>query len=484
MAGGISGENEIMTKGINEKMHPDEVKAAHILVVDDDRGIRRSIQLILQAQGFVVEEARSGEDALSLLDRNIYDVVLSDLVMKGLSGMDVLQHSKRTSPDSEVIMMTAHGSIDNAVQAMRMGAFEYLTKPFNEDELLIVVSKAIERNRLRVRVRTLERSMQAQFGVSNILTINDKMKQLIRSAISVAQTDSNVLITGESGTGKELIAGLIHTKSQYGDKPFIPVNCGGLPEQLLESELFGHVKGAFTGAVSNKKGLVEEADGGTLFLDEIAETSPTLQVKLLRFIQNGEIRRLGENVTRRVKVRIVAATNKNLQEAMQNGEFREDLYYRISVIPLHIPPLRERPEDIQLLAQHYLRFYSEKFHKDIRHISQEAQNLLLQYAWPGNVRELVNAIEHGVALCSGDTLGPTELPLSIQQKEAVPVGGEGLTSGTLADIERNYILKVLQLTGWNQKKACGILGLSKTTLYRRLKEYSIQPRRMIEASTD
>ncbi len=451
---------------------------ATLLVVDDDPNVRKVLVAQLKDAGFKVEEAQSGQEANRLIDRRAYDVIICDLVMEGVSGIDVLMHSKRVNPDVEVIMLTAFGSVESAVQALQSGAFHYITKPHNREELIVTVQRALEQNRLRLRLRALERQMREQFGVENIVTVNPQMQQLIKTAISVAHTESNVLITGESGTGKELIAGLIHSMSSVADKPFVAVNCGGIPESLLESELFGHVKGAFTGAISTKRGLVEEADGGTLFLDEVAEMNPTLQVKLLRFIQNGEFRRVGENEVRRVKVRIIAATNKDLQQAMEAGEFREDLYYRLSVIPLHIPPLRERREDISLLAQHFVKLFANRLDKPIRGISKDALNALMQYHWPGNVRELMNAIEHGVALSSGDMLELKDLPPHITQPvtdDTIPLAE---SKGTLEDIEKSYILKVLQETGWNQKQACRILGLSKATLYRRLKKYGIRAKLM------
>ncbi len=452
--------------------------SATLLVVDDDPNVRKVLVAQLKDAGFKVEEAQSGQEANRLIDRRAYDVIICDLVMEGVSGIDVLMHSKRVNPDVEVIMLTAFGSVESAVQALQSGAFHYITKPHNREELIVTVQRALEQNRLRLRLRALERQMREQFGVENIVTVNPQMQQLIKTAISVAHTESNVLITGESGTGKELIAGLIHSMSSVADKPFVAVNCGGIPESLLESELFGHVKGAFTGAISTKRGLVEEADGGTLFLDEVAEMNPTLQVKLLRFIQNGEFRRVGENEVRRVKVRIIAATNKDLQQAMEAGEFREDLYYRLSVIPLHIPPLRERREDISLLAQHFVKLFANRLDKPIRGISKDALNALMQYHWPGNVRELMNAIEHGVALSSGDMLELKDLPPHITQPvtdDTIPLAE---SKGTLEDIEKSYILKVLQETGWNQKQACRILGLSKATLYRRLKKYGIRAKLM------
>lgn len=448
---------------------------AKILVVDDDRAVRRTLAIALKNQGYDVQEAQSSKDAIRFINKDVYDVVICDLVMQDGNGMAVLKHAKQVLPDIEVIMMTAFGAVETAVEAIRGGAYEYLTKPMQDKALTKTVAKALERNALRKRIRDLERSMRDQFGVKNIITINQTMQQMIKKALAVSGTDSSVLITGESGTGKELIAGVIHHYSPYADKPFVPVNCGGLPEQILESELFGHVKGAFTGAISNKRGLVEEADGGTLFLDEIAEMSSALQVKLLRFIQNGEIRRVGDNEIRCVKVRIIAATNKDLHKLMASGEFREDLYYRIAVIPLHLPPLREREEDVSLLAQHFLHKFAQASNKPDLHFSQAAMNVLTSYRWPGNVRELINAVEHGVALSSGTEVDTLHLPPCLLQSLDYLLPSNDRPA-TLAEVEKHYILKVLREANWSQKKTCKILGLSKTTLYRRLKEYNIQPR--------
>lgn len=445
-----------------------------ILIVDDNDAVRRNIAIALKRDGYLIKEARTGDHALKLIKKNNFDVIISDVRMEGnIDGLEVLEFSRRYFPDVGFILMTAYGTVDDAVRAIRNGAYEYVEKPFREEQLKLAVKKAIEHNSLRMRVRQLERQWREKFGLDHIITANGEMQGLIKKAIAVASTESNILITGESGTGKELIAGVIHTCSDLKDRPFVPVNCGGLPEQLLESELFGHVKGAFTGAVSYKRGLVEEADGGTLFLDEIAETSQALQVKLLRFVQNGEIRRVGDNETRYVKVRIIAATNRNLVKAMESGAFREDLYYRIAVIPLHLPPLRDRAEDIPLLAQHFLRRYSTKLQKNVENLTPRAMDALKQYHWPGNVRELMNAIEHGVALCVSRELDIDLLPQRLLSSLETMADGN-CHPLTLEEVEKNHILRVLSTTNWNQKKACEILNLSKATLYRRLKAYGIK----------
>ncbi len=444
-----------------------------VLVVDDELSVSHSLALNLKVAGYQVQEAGSGEEALRLLEKEIYDLVLCDLRMEKMSGLEVLRRIKQCAPDTEVLMMTAFAAVDTAVQAMKEGAYDYIAKPFQHDELLLTVSKALERNQLRLRVRLLEQRMREKYGIENVVATSEAMQAILRTTAALAGTDTTVLITGESGTGKELVANAIHQISPRHDQPFITVNCGALPEQLLESELFGHVRGAFTGAITNKRGLAEEANGGTLFLDEIGDAPLSIQVKLLRFIENGEIRRVGDTQTLQVKVRVIAATNRNLQQMLEAGTFREDLYYRLNVIPLHIPPLRERQEDILLLTQHFLKKHMHRLNRTHLRLSQEAQSCLLQYRWPGNVRELSHAIEHAVTLSSNDLLQPHDFPPQISQTPAVLKKKEtpALMEGSLANVEKAYIFKVLQDCQWNQKQAGKILQLSKATLYRRLKEY-------------
>lgn len=446
-----------------------------ILVVDDDQNVRRSLSKILTHEGFAVEEYASGEEALKAIEKTIFDLVVCDMRMQTVDGMEVLRRSKASHPDTEVLLMTAYATIDSAVAAIREGAYDYIAKPIKPEELILTVAKALERRTLKSKNRQLERLVQDKFGFQKIIAINPTVVNLLSTAASVAETDTNILITGESGTGKELIAGAIHFHSAYRQFPFITVNCGALPEHLLESELFGHVKGAFTGAIDNKRGLVETANKGTLFLDEIGDMSPAMQVKLLRFLESGEFRRVGETQTRFVKVRLISATNIDLPMAMKEGKFREDLYYRINVIHLHLPPLRERREDVPSLCNYFLRKFAEKMHKNIAGISKEAMTLLVQNDWPGNVRELVNTLEHGVALCAGDTIQVKDLPARLTASSNGAARPQN-SSGTLADIEKSYIIKVLHDVDWHQAEACKILGVSKTTLYRRLKDYGIHTR--------
>jgi len=444
-----------------------------ILVVDDELSVSHSLALNLKVAGYQVQEAGSGEEAIRLVAKEIYDLVICDLRMEKMSGLEVLRRLKQCAPDTEVLMMTAFAAVDTAVQAMKEGAYDYISKPFQQDELLLTVSKALERNQLRLRVRVLEQRMREKYGIENVVATSEAMQAILRTTAALAGTDATVLITGESGTGKELVANAIHQISPRREQPFIAVNCGALPEQLLESELFGHVRGAFTGAITNKRGLAEEANGGTLFLDEIGDAPLSIQVKLLRFIENGEIRRVGDTQTLQVKARVIAATNRDLQQMMQAGTFHEDIYYRLNVIPLYIPPLRERREDILLLAQHFFKKHMQRLNRPNIRLSQEAQSCLLQYRWPGNVRELGHAIEHAVTLSSNEILQPSDFPPQISQPPTAIRRRETqhLMEGSLAEVEKAYIFKVLQDSNWNQKQAGKVLQLSKATLYRRLKQY-------------
>jgi len=443
-----------------------------ILIVDDEPGISHSLALNLKIAGYQAQEAESGEEATRLVEKEIFDLVICDLRMEKMSGLEVLRHIKQCSPDTEVLLMTAFAAVETAVQAMKEGAYDYISKPFQHDELLLTVQKALERNQLRLRVRVLEQRMREKYGIENVVATSEAMQSILRTTAALAGTDATVLITGESGTGKELVANAIHQISPQREQAFIAVNCGALPEQLLESELFGHVRGAFTGAITNKRGLAEEANGGTLFLDEIGDAPLSIQVKLLRFIENGEIRRVGDTQTHHVKVRVIAATNRDLRQMMQAGAFREDLYYRLNVIPLHIPPLRDRREDVLLLAQHFLKKHAHRLNRPHMRISPETQSCLLQYHWPGNVRELGHAVEHAVTLSRNEELQPADFPPHITQPPSIIKSEKpDYLEGSLAEVEKAYIFKVLQDTNWNQKRAGKILQLSKATLYRRLKEY-------------
>jgi len=449
-----------------------------VLIIEDEKNLRRSLAITLQMDNHDVIEEGSGEKGIEYLKTNLVDLVITDLRLPGIDGIEVLQQIKLINRDTEVIVMTAFGTIENAVKAMQMGAFDYVSKPFHEDEFRVKVQRALEKAELRHKVRNLEKIVQHHMGFQNIITVSPVMKKILSQVQSIAPTDSTIYIGGESGTGKELIASAIHRLSRRKDKAFIPVNCGAIPENLLESELFGHVKGAFTGAISDKKGLIEQADGGTLFLDEIGEASPGVQVRLLRFLENGEIRSVGGTNVHYADVRLITATNRNLEEAVRNGKFREDLFYRIHVIPLYLPPLRERKEDIPVLAHYFMKKYSERFHKPLTHIEADVFNVLLSHHWSGNVRELENVMEYACTFATPPKITVENLPHTLKKPVWQEIEKNDRNSRTLEEVERCYILHVLEKNNWHQKKACSILGISKTTLYRRLKEYGVSPQKL------
>lgn len=392
---------------------------AHILLVDDESSMRLTLTMLLKREKHTLVQAATGEAALKHLENDHFDVVLTDLNLDEVTGLDILRSAKNNNPQTEVIVLTGYGSIESAVEAMKLGAFDYLTKPVDAEELLLSIGRATERQKLKSEVARLRTEVEVtgRFNAGNIVANSPAMHEVLGMVERVAPTDAAVLIQGESGTGKELIARAVHQNSDRKDEAFIPINCGALPENLLESELFGHVKGAFTGAHQNKKGMFEEADGGTLFLDEIGEMSPATQVKLLRVLQDQEVRRVGANTGVEVDVRIVAATNQNLMSNIESGAFREDLYYRLQVIVLHLPPLRERVEEILPIATHYLQEYAQKFRKPLKGFSKSAEKVLQEYSWPGNIRELINAVERAAILCREDLVQPDDLGLRLQEVE-------------------------------------------------------------------
>ncbi len=387
----------------------------HILLVDDQSSMRLTLTALLKGAGHTLAQAGTGADALEKISKNDFDLVITDLKLDQISGMEVLKAAKIQNPQTEVIMLTGYGSIETAVAAMKAGAIDYLTKPIDTEELMLAIGRAQERQQLKSEVARLRSvvAKEQKFDPGNIVANSPEMTAVLEMVARVAPTDATVLIQGESGTGKELIARAIHQNSKRKDGPFIPINCGALPENLLESELFGHVKGAFTGAAQNKKGLFEEADGGTLFLDEIGDTSPATQVKLLRVLQDGEVRRVGANTGVKTDVRVVAATNRRLQERIRDNEFREDLYYRLQVILLHLPALRERKDEILPLINHYLGYHSQKMGKAIMCLAPEAEQALLEYSWPGNIRELINAVERAVILSRNEQVDMDDFALTL-----------------------------------------------------------------------
>jgi len=444
-----------------------------VLVVDDQRNMRTTTALVLRAGGYAVIEAEDGAAALQRLAGEVFDVVLTDVRMGAVDGMEVLRAALEAAPTTQVIVMTAFGTIESAVEAIRRGAYDYLPKPFKENELLLRVGKAVEKRRLLGEVSLMAGEFKARYGLDHIVGRSEPLRELLSRVTRVAPTDATVLVAGESGTGKELVARAIHASSRRSQKPFVPVNCAAITETLLESELFGHARGAFTGATRSRRGLFEEASGGTLFIDEISETAPGFQAKLLRAIQEGEIRRVGESLPVRVDVRVIAATNRDLKAAVAERRFREDLFYRLHVVPLRVPPLRERREDIPLLAEHFLAAFFKRTGLR-RTLAPEAMKKLTTHGWPGNVRELENMIEQAAALSASPVLGPDD----IRFDAAVPA--EAPLVATLADAveaaERRTIEAALARCGGDLGEVARRLGVSSTTLWRKMKRLGLPSR--------
>jgi DNA-binding NtrC family response regulator len=437
----------------------------HILVVDDEPSMRTTLSILLKREGYQVSLAESGAEALPMLAPGEYDMILTDLKMEGMDGIELLRHIKAVDPQAEVLIFTAYGTIASAVEAMKLGAYDYIGKPFDEEELLLKVARALERKALVKEVQDLRQELQGQ---GRIIAASKEMRAVLAKIDQVAPTDATVLIEGESGTGKELVARAIHRKSGRSDRLFIPINCSTFPETLLESELFGYEKGAFTGADKGRKGLFEAAHTGTLFLDEIADMPLPLQGRLLRALQEGEVRRLGSTQPIRVDVRIVTATNKRVDSLVAQGTLRDDLFYRLNVVRIVIPPLRERPDDIIPLAQHFLEVYKKRAKKEIAGITPDAAQAMLAHPWPGNVRELENAVERGVILCRSSSITAQDLSLG------VPLHETGSDKGlTLKELERRHTLTALERHGGNQAETARELGIARNTLWRRLKEYGL-----------
>jgi two-component system response regulator HydG len=443
-----------------------------VIVVDDQPNVRRSMAMVLRQEGHSVSEAATAAAALEALTSSPIDVVVSDVRLENATdGVELLRRVKQRDEHTQVVLVTAFGSIDDAVGAMRSGAYDYLTKPADPDRLRLTVRRAAELAALSREVKQLRAHMS---GDDEIVAVSPQMTGVLATVTQLAETDSSVLITGESGTGKELLARALYEKGQRRKGRFVPINCGGIAEGLLESELFGHRKGAFTGAIIDRKGLLEEAHGGVLFLDEIGEMPPSMQIRLLRFLQGGEVRRVGDTVTRRVDVRLVAATHRSLEDEIAAGRFRQDLYYRINVVALRVPPLRERVEDIPVLARSLLARIAARMRKDVQGFSADALELLKSYPWPGNVRELQNAIERAINLASGREITPADLPTTLTVQTWA--GPESARAGPqpMADDERRRLIAALEQSRWNQGKAALALGMSRTTLWRKLREYQIE----------
>jgi len=451
----------------------------NVLIVDDEESMRHMLSTFLGKNDYDTETAANGEDALLQLKKSAYDIVLCDIRMPGMNGMQFLERMPGNGLSAAtVIMMSAYGTLDDAIEAMKMGAYDYISKPFKPDEILLTLKKAEERERLRRENFLLRQEVKKEYGFENIVAGSESMLRIFDTIRKVSDYKSTVLITGESGTGKELIAKAIHYNSDRANGPMVAINCGAIPDNLLESELFGHVRGAFTDASRNKKGLFEEAHEGTLFLDEIGELPKFLQVKILRALQDSEIRKVGDTRTYKVDVRIIAATIKDLAKEVEKGEFREDLFYRLNVIPVHVPPLRERRDDIPLLVQHFIQKYNKKLRTSIDGITSEALNALIEYCWLGNVRELENTIERAMVLSESAHLHPEHLPERVVEYRSndlshLPDNELSIKKATRT-IERELIRRALTKTSGNRTHAARLLEISHRTLLYKIEDYGIQ----------
>jgi len=449
-----------------------------ILVVDDEESFRHMLSVILIKEGYEVETASNGGEGLQKAVASPFDQILCDIRMPRMDGLEFLKAIQKTGVEATIVVMSAYGTVDIAIEAMKLGAYDYISKPFKPDEIILTLRKAEEREQLRKENQLLRREVTKEYSFENILSKNEKMQNIFDVIKKVAQYKSTVLISGESGTGKELVARALHYNSERSPNPFIPVNCGAIPENLLESELFGHAKGAFTDAIRTKKGLFEEADGGTLFLDEIGELPGPLQVKLLRVLQEGEIRRIGESKPIQIDVRIVAATVKDLAKEVNEGQFREDLFYRLNVLPIHIPPLRERKEDIPLLIHHFIQKFDLAMNKNVTDLDHKALEVLMNYKWYGNVRELENTIERAIVLTDKNIIELENLPIEIQnfkeefQLEPLPDEEYSIKKASKA-LEINLIKKALKKTKGNHTHAARLLEISHRALLYKIKEYGI-----------
>ncbi|CAB1074547.1 Response regulator of zinc sigma-54-dependent two-component system [Olavius algarvensis Delta 1 endosymbiont] len=448
-----------------------------ILVADDERSHRQMIEAVLSAEGYEIAQAEDGQAAFNAVADKFYDLVIMDIRMPELGGIEALKKIKTISPGIPIIIMTAYASVGTAVDALKSGASDYLTKPLDIEELKILVAKTMRFHQLEKENIYLKERLDDRFDFSKIIGQSPAMKKLFETMALVAPSEATVLIVGESGTGKELIANAIHQNSSRKDRPFIKVNCAALPETLLESELFGHEKGSFTGAIAKKQGRFQLAHKSSIFLDEIAEMEPAIQAKILRVLQEREFEPLGGTQTIKIDTRVIAATNKNLEAEITAGRFREDLYYRLNVVTLDVPPLRERREDIPHLADHFLKHYVKKNRRLIQGFTPRATDLLMRYEWPGNVRELENIIERAVIMSRGEVITPMEFPSDIQELDEELKGLQiSLTPGrSLKEVEKAMILRTLEETGGNRTHAARILGITRRTLQLRLKDYGINP---------
>jgi DNA-binding NtrC family response regulator len=443
-----------------------------ILIVDDEPDICRALEFLLKREGYTVTSVNSGEDAIEKLKTDGFDVVITDLKMGRVDGMAVLEKAKEINPDMPVIMMTAFASIESAVEAMKRGAADYIVKPFLNEEIKLTIKKVIEQKKIINENIALKQQISQRMACRDFVANSESMLKIVETLEKVIPTKSNIMILGESGTGKGLIAEIVHCNSPRRDKPFISINCSAIPEGLLESELFGYKKGAFTGAVSDKLGLIPLAHQGTLFLDEIGDMPPNLQAKLLKVLETGEVYPLGETKSKIVDVRIISATNVDIENRIKEGRFREDLYWRLNVIEIKIPPLRERKDDIEMLAKHFINKFSDEHKKNIKGIDRQALSILLEYSWPGNIRELGNVIERAVVLTDGDYIIPENLPDKLKkiEHEAQP----STLKTYLGDYEKNLILRLYNAHNRSKEETAMALGIDLATLYRKFKKYGIE----------
>ncbi len=454
-----------------------EINPKNLLLVDDDASLRRVLQHHLSEAGYSVLIAKDGTEAFNLYTENSIDLVITDVRMAGMDGTELLKRIRTINDEAVVIVITAHGTIEAAVTAMKLGAYDYITKPFNREELLLAVSKGLQYKDLMQENRSLKRLVTERFSISNMIGSSPSMQRVYATVEKVARTNATVLITGESGTGKEMVAKAIHQNSRRHHQPFVTINCGAIPEGLLESELFGHRKGSFTGAIFDARGSFDMANGGTVFLDEVGELPLQLQVKLLRVLQNGEFNRVGESTPRRVDIRFIAATNRSLEKMIEDSEFREDLYFRLKVVQIHLPPLRERRDDIPLLADLFLHELARHYCRPELKVEKEVVRNFCSYNWPGNVRELRNTIESMIVLSDGDTLTLVDLPEHIMKKASsagrvtiqLPEGGIDLEK-----VEREILLQALEKHHWNQTHTARYLNLTRSALIYRMQKYSIE----------
>jgi two-component system response regulator AtoC len=443
-----------------------------ILIIDDEENMRNMLKDLLELEGYDIVISPSGEDAINILNKRDFEFILCDIKMPNMDGIEFLRKIKNMGIDSTIIMMSAYGTVDLALECIKLGAYDYISKPFKPDEIVLTLKKAEERERLKRENIYLKKEINKRYGFDNIIAKSKSMKEIFRVIEKIAYFNTPVLITGESGTGKELIARAIHYNSPRNTNQFIPINCGAIPSNLLESELFGYVKGAFTDAKTDKKGLFEEADKGTILLDEIGDMPFSLQVKLLRVIEENEIRKVGDIKTRRIDVRILAATSKDLLKEVKNGNFREDLFYRLNIIPINIPPLRERKEDIPILVKHFIEKFNEKFDKDIMDVTDRVMDLFMNYSWPGNVRELENVIERSMILTPSNMIDVDSLSNDIRDLKLSSSNDISLKRG-IRNLEIELIKKALDITKGNRTHAAKLLEISHRTLLYKIKEYGL-----------